>query len=91
MPRRKKRHQWQRERWSVQKLRDVFGPRLRGECVLCGQILTVRDYEAQRVVAAIGPEGTVVCCAQHVEDDLEAASRAIGEAKARQLAATDHR
>lgn len=41
---------------------------LRGECVVCGQLITEADYDRQAVVAAIGPEGVVVCCVAHLED-----------------------
>ena len=49
---------------------DAMTPeQLRGECVVCGQILTEADYDQQRVVAAIGPEGVVVCCQRHLSED----------------------
>ncbi len=64
---------------------------LRGECVVCGAILTEADYDRQTVVAAIGPEGTVVCCVKHLDgpdgpEYRNALNRIAGE-KARQVLA----
>jgi hypothetical protein len=64
---------------------------LRGECVVCGAVLTEADYNRQAVVAAIGPEGTVVCCASHVKagagKEYENAMRLIADAKIAQIRA----
>lgn len=37
-----------------------------GNCVVCGKYLGEADYNCQAVVAAIGPEGTIVCCVGHL-------------------------
>ena len=36
---------------------NIWGP-----CVVCNNPLGEADYAAQNVVAAVGPEGTVVMC-----------------------------
>jgi hypothetical protein len=65
---------------------------LEGDCVCCGRHLDADDYDAQNVVAAIGPEGTVVCCATHFlrgpssKEYAEAANK-FAQAKAQQLSA----
>jgi hypothetical protein len=67
---------------------------LSGRCVVCNLMLTKRDYDNQRVVAAVGPEGTVVCCIKHLTEDgptgpkYRNAVRLIAESKAKQLLAS---
>jgi len=34
--------------------------RLRGECVVCGAMLTEKDYDAQQVIMSVGPQGVTV-------------------------------
>lgn len=69
---------------------------LRGECVVCGRVLTEADYDRGRVVALIGPEGTVVCCERHLSEDgpegpkYRRAVRAMAKAKVRQLRREAH-
>lgn len=62
-----------------------------GPCVVCGQLIGNAMWAAQQVVAAVGPEGSVLCCVHHLADDgpkgpkyLEAV-RKMAEAKAEQL------
>lgn len=40
---------------------------LTGNCVVCGKFLDEESYNRQEVVAAMGPEGTVVCCVAHLK------------------------
>jgi hypothetical protein len=64
-----------------------------GRCTVCGKPITEADYAAQNVVAAIGPEGTVVMCIDHLTEDgpegpkYLAAVQAMALAKANQLRA----
>jgi hypothetical protein len=63
---------------------------LRGECVVCGQFLAEADYDRQAVIAAVGPEGVVVCCAKHVRagpgsEEYKKAVVEMSRAKAKQL------
>lgn len=64
-----------------------------GKCCVCSKFLGPADYDAQNVVAAVGPEGTVVCCASHLSEDgpegpkYRDAVRKVAEAKAAQLKA----
>jgi hypothetical protein len=63
---------------------------LHGKCVVCGLPLTRSNYDRQEVVAAIGPEGTVVCCVEHLKmgpgnEAYEKAIRLMAEAKSKQL------
>jgi hypothetical protein len=65
-------------------------PQLGGLCVVCRTVLTESDYKTASVVAAIGPEGTVVCCAQHLlggpgDAEYEQALRSMCAAKIAQL------
>lgn len=66
---------------------------LYGPCVVCNRPLGEADYDARNVVAAIGPEGTVVMCADHLTEDgphgpkYHAAVRAMAVAKIAQLRA----
>lgn len=67
---------------------------LRGKCVLCGRLLTEADFDRQAVVAAIGPEGTIVCCTSHLaggpgSPQYEPAICAMSEAKAAQIKAAE--
>lgn len=74
----------------MQKVESMSLPadlQLRGECVVCGCVLTEEDYDRQSVVSAIGPEGTVVICVSHLTDDSQYKSsvKKFAEAKAKQL------
>jgi len=67
---------------------------LYGNCVVCGKYLGEADYNCQAVVAAIGPEGTVVCCVGHLfygpterSPGYEDALQKIAQAKADQVQA----
>jgi hypothetical protein len=69
---------------------------LRGNCVVCGRWLAEADYDRQAVVAAIGPEGTVICCRQHVDPgpgtaEYDRAVRAMAAAKAAQIKANQQK
>lgn len=65
----------------------------RGSCVVCGRSVCEEDFEGGRVVAGIGPEGSVFCCVDHLVFDAPggpvylAAVRAFAAAKAAQLRA----
>jgi hypothetical protein len=75
--------------WELEAvLLELYGP-----CVVCGKTLGEADYEFGNIVAAIGPEGTVVMCTEHLTEDAphgpkyRAAVRAMALAKADQLRA----
>lgn len=60
---------------------------LRGECCVCGRIITESDWDAQRVVATIGPQGMVCACSDHLRDgpdgpEYKRAVRRLAEATA---------
>lgn len=38
-----------------------------GNCVVCGRYLGIRQYDELQVVALLGPEGTIVCCVEHLD------------------------
>jgi len=61
-----------------------------GNCVVCAKHLSETNYRRQEVVAAIGPEGTVVICAAHLlpgpgTPEYERGLKLAAEAKARQV------